>query len=226
MNKFFTLATFYLLLVTLFPPVWAQEQGAPGEAVRDAVRDKVKERIETLSVRPKAYVGTLASVTDSTLEIKTKEGKTLLASTSQDTTVIKVLGGKRSEIKFKDLALEDFVIAMGFVERKDVLSSKRIITLNEVPFKQKASIFGTVQENADGTLIIQNLKNNENWNIETNKKTVVLEKTGDGFGNVKLDKIEPGDKVVVAGTVHEKKEDTLLAGQILIVSKASQSLTR
>ena len=226
-DKFFVIPIICYLLVGLVTPALAQEQSStPGEAVRESVKDKVKQRIETLSIKPKAYVGTLASVTDSTLEIKTKEGKTLLASTSQDTTVVKVTGGKRSEIKFKDLALEDFVIAMGFVEERDVLSSKRIIALSEAPFRKKASVFGTVEENALGELIIQNLKNNKTWNIGTDKKTVVWEKTADGFGSVKLDKIEPGDKVVVAGGVDEKKEDTLTAGQILLVSKASQSLTR
>lgn len=215
-----------------------------GKSVRDAVRERVEEKLNQLSNKPRAYVGKITDIQDSSLVVETKNGIRQIKLTNT-TAVIQITQKGRKEIKTKDLAIGNFVVVMGFVEMKDVLAANRILTIEQLPKPSRRAVYGIVQTNnlpaggqGKGTLTIRHPKKDETWTIETNSKTVVTKKAESSTSGVdgKMEKakvadIATGDRIVVVGTPDEKaesstsgKQNTLLARLIHVIPEEVQGL--
>ena len=210
--------TFAFLLFTFYFPAYAQEDSSPSGT--DAVRDKVRKTIENLVKKPKAVIGSLDSVTDSTLKIKTssaiktEDGKFVLVATNKDTKYIKTIKGKQTEVKFVDLAIGDFIAALGYKNGDDILSSQRVLAFDETPFLQKQVIYGKIETNKKGVLTIRHLKTAEIWTVETSAKTEIAKKLD---GKIEAKEIEEGDRIVAVGILNTKKDKTLVATLIQVI---------
>ncbi len=209
-----SLVSFSLILASLFliPTVSAQEDSSPSGT--DAVRDKVRKTIENLVKKPKAVIGTLDSVTDSTLKIKTEDGKFVLVATNKDTKYIKTTKGKQTEVKFVDLAIGDFIAALGYKNGDGILSAQRVLAFDEAPFLQKQVVYGKVETNKKGVLTIKHLKTAEVWTVETSVKTEIAKKLD---GKIEAKEIEEEDKIVAVGTLNTKKDKTLVATLVQVI---------
>lgn len=66
-----------LFLAFGIPTVLAQTEGTPSSTSTDSssIRDKVREAIENLTNKPKAVLGNLEQISESTLQIKDEDGK-------------------------------------------------------------------------------------------------------------------------------------------------------
>lgn len=204
--------TFAFLLLTFNFSAHAQGESSPSGT--DAVRDKVRKTIENLVKKPKAVIGTLDSVTDSTLKMKTDDGKFVLVATNKDTKYIKTTKGKPSEVKFVDLAIGDFIAALGYKNGDDILSAQRVLAFDETPFLQKQVVYGKVETNKKGVLTIKHLKTAEVWTVETSAKTEITKKLD---GKIEAKEIEEGDRIVAVGTLNAKKDKTLVAALVQVI---------
>lgn len=239
MNKYYllsikfvalTVITYSLLLIT-YSSVLAQDAS---EGATESVRDKVRKTIENLVKKPKSVVGTLDSIADSTLKIKGEDGKVILVATNPSTKYVKTTNGKSADIKFADLAIGDFIAALGYKNGNDILDSERVLAYDEAPYPKKQAMFGTVETNKrsllpggskKGTLTIKLPKKDEVWTVETSSSTKVTKKvdpssqssSGQAIEEVDIDEVEEGDRVVVAGSLNEKKTKTVLASQVFVV---------
>ncbi|TSC89400.1 MAG: Uncharacterized protein G01um10145_557 [Microgenomates group bacterium Gr01-1014_5] len=215
-----SLVSFSLILASLFliPTVSAQDESSPSGT--DAVRDKVRKTIENLIKKPKAVIGTLDSVTDSTLKIKTSsaiktdDGKFVLVATNKDTKYIKTIKGKQAEVKFVDLAIGDFIAALGYKNGDDILGAQRVLAFDETPFLQKQVVYGKVETNKKGVLTIKHLKTAEVWTVETSVKTEIVKRLD---GKIEAKEIEEGDRIVAVGTLNAKKDKTLVATLVQVI---------
>ncbi|MBI4033262.1 MAG: hypothetical protein HY377_02000, partial [Candidatus Blackburnbacteria bacterium] len=206
------LVTCYLLLVTVVP-VSAQEATSATQSVRDAVREKVREQVEDLAHTPRALVGILADISDSTLQVKTMGNETEQAAITDETKFVRVTKGKSTEIKFADLVLKDFIIVMGFRNGNNILSAGRVITYDINPITLRRAVYGVVDKNEKGTLTVRHPKTGESWTVTTTSKTKVTKKGDKGFEDIKVADIKVGDRIVAAGLPDEKKSNTLSAGR-------------
>lgn len=162
-----------------------------------AVRDKVRQAIENLSHKPKAVIGNLDQVSDSTLQIKLEDGKLIQVATTQDTTYSRVSKTKRTDIKFNDLTIGDFTVALGFKNGNDVLEAKRVISYEAEPANNNKVFFATVTELFKGNFTVST-KAGETWTVETKNATTL--------GKVSSTKdINPGDQIIITGTPVDKK---------------------
>lgn len=213
-----------LLSTFAFAGVSAQEDATPTASPSNAVRERVREKIEELVKRPRALVGTLDQITDSTLRIKTRSGEAKLASTSEETLFFRVAAGTRSQIKFADLVLGDFIISMGFRNGSDVLEATRIITVDANPIPVRRAVYGIVEEGEKGILTIRHPQTDDAWTVNTTSKTVVTKKTEGKVEEVKVSDIAVGDRIVAAGTPVAGKENTLTAGRIHVIPGKAEGL--
>lgn len=209
-------ALYFLLSVLLATPVVSQE-ATEGSSVRDEIRERVREKVENLLKKPRAVVGELAEISDSTLEVRARSGNLEMAATGKETTYLRVAKGKRTEIKFADLVLGDFIIAMGFRNGNDVLEAGRVITYDASPLQARRAVFGVVQGNERGTITIQHPKTGEVWTVETTRNTRVTTKDDQGFEEIEVKEVQIGDRIVAAGTPDKDEENTLSAGRIHII---------
>lgn len=209
---------FVYLFIGLLPA--RAQEATPGAA--DSIRERVREKVESIIRQPRALVGTLTEITDSTLQIKTKAGEIALASTDEETSFVRLVRGRRSQVSFEDLVLGDFTVVMGFRNGNDVLEARRIITYDTSPLVERRAVFGVVQGNEAGTLTLQLPKTAEVWTVETDRDTTITKKGVDGFEEIDVDEVQVGDKLVAAGIPDEDEENTLLAGRIHIIAQQDQ----
>jgi len=79
------------------------------------------EKLKTTS-----YVGTVTDISSGTIQIKTAKGDIGQMSIADETSYINTLK-KNVEVKSTDVAIGDYIIAMGFVNGNKVLLAKRIL---------------------------------------------------------------------------------------------------
>lgn len=222
-KKIFIRVTCYVLLVTFLAlPVSAQTEGTiAGQKLEneatDSVREKVRQTIENLTKKPKAVVGTLNQVTDSTLVIKTMDEKTGQVATSSETKYTKYSDGKRSDIKFEDLVLGEFIVAMGFRNGNEIVEAKRVLTYTTSPFEKKQTLMGKVIEFSKNKITLLRAGNNQQWTANVTRKTEVTRQAASGgMKEVKANDIKIGDKIIIAGVLDEKESSMLSARAIYI----------
>lgn len=175
---------------------FGQESTLPGSE-SEVVRKKVREKIENLLNKPRAIVGTLSAITDSSLQIETRTGDVLLASTEPNTVYFRISKSRRTKITFKELVLKDFIIAMGFQDRQNVLRVLRIITYDTPPIVEKKVIMGTIDKKTSTKMFVRELNSDKTWEITISKKTKIT--ASEQSKKVKLTDLRLGDKIIVVG---------------------------
>lgn len=186
----------------------------------DSVRDKVRKTIESLTRKPRAVVGNLSDIADTTLQIKTRSNESIMVSVTKDTSYVRMNQGKKTDIKFSELVLGDFTIAMGTRNGNNVLEATRIITYDKNPLKVRRAVYGTVSQNKNGVLTVSLPKSGEAWTIKTSSKTNItanLPAGKAGMTEVKANSIEVGARIVAVGTPDEKQTNTLLASLVHVI---------
>lgn len=202
----------------------AKENQATKSAT-DEVRERVRQKVETLAKKPRAVVGTLSEITDSTLQIKNRAGKEEMAATAKDTVFFRVADGKRAEIKFEELVIGDFIVAMGYRNGNNVLEVKRVIAYDKSPISTRQAVYGIVEENQKGVLTIKHPKTQNVWKIKTSSKTKVTRKKDGGFEEIKPTDIEVGSRITAAGTPDAKDPAIITARRVHIIPGGGQGLT-
>jgi hypothetical protein len=77
---------------------------------------------------PKAYIGTVTDITDATIQIKNTDSQIQQIDTNKlDVAVVNTTGTTNKAVKLTDIAIGDFIIAMGYVDGNDVLDVQRIL---------------------------------------------------------------------------------------------------
>lgn len=211
MRKLIISLLFFALAVA---PVVAQEDAS------GLVREKVREKVENLLRKPRAVVGELTEITDTTLEIRTRGGNLEMAATNENTSYVRVVRGRRTEIKFEDLVLGDFTVAMGYRNGNEVLEAERVITYAESPLAEKRAVYGVVQDNTSGDITIRHPQTEEVASVLATSNTQITKKGGSGFDEInefvfikiEVSEIEIGNRIIAAG--EPNKTGSIEAGRI------------
>lgn len=227
---FFVLSlTFYVSLPTAYaqsatPSASPKPSTSPTpKTVRDALREKVEERLTELSQKPKAYVGTITDIQDSSLILETHRGIRQIKLGSQ-IVVVQIRDGKTVKSEIKDLGIGNFAAVLGFLETKDVLSARRIIILEELPKPSKKAVYGIVEAGGKNTITIKHPKKDAIWVLQTNSKTMVTKKMDGKIEKTQVSAIEAGDRIVAVGEAVKDKENTLLAKLIHVIPGKAKEL--
>lgn len=214
------LLIYYLLFVLLATPAIAQEATEPG----DTVRERVRERIEELTRKPRAFVGKIVDLPDSIIEIETANDQMRQVKTDEDTVFIGVTAGVRRTIKFSDLAVGDWVIAMGYLGDNQVLNARRVITTSTSPLTIRRAVYGIVEDEEGNVFTIKHPKTGETWTVESDSATQVTTKSDTRIVRGKLGDIEIGDRIIAAGTPAEAG-NTIDARLIHIIPGLAEGLS-
>ena len=92
-----------------------------------------------------AYLGSVTDITDTSFQMKSDDGDIKQVTFSNTTTVVNIVS-KIKEATTKDLAIGDYVIAMGVVGENDILNASRVlVTIQDKEIIVKA-VFGTISE--------------------------------------------------------------------------------
>lgn len=222
----FVLCSLFYVLTASSLAIDEATSTATVSGAKTSVREKVRQTIENLIKKPKAAIGTLNQIADTSLEVKTKNGKIEMIATNASTTYARITKNKKADIKFEELVIGDYTVALGAKNSNGIVEAKRILTYDKEPILTTRAVFGLVEENNKGKISIKHPKNGKAWTIQTSKKTNLTGKGFDGSAKLNIKDIEAGDRIVVIGTPDGKLDSTINAARIHILAGKALGLQK
>ncbi|KKS33099.1 MAG: hypothetical protein UU93_C0002G0027 [Candidatus Amesbacteria bacterium GW2011_GWA2_42_12] len=141
-------------LVIVVPVVAQTASPSASPSILDSVKEKVAAEIDQIksAVTKKAYVGSIATKTDTGLTMANLNNESRTVNISGDVT-IKLLGGKEGTLT--DLKVGDFLIAMGDADGAGVLTAKRILVITKPADEDTRKIItGTVTKSSSTSITV------------------------------------------------------------------------
>ncbi len=190
---------------------------AAPETSTDSVREKVQQKVEQALQNPKSYIGTVTDIAEQTIQVKTGAGEIKQISFDSELTDVIKTSPSSHEIKITDIAIGDFIVAMGFTNGNEVLSAKRILVTDAIkPFSLYINVVKVDKSNPrdfeateiSGAKVLTVVPGDSLtiYSVKNSKQT-----------QIKFVDIMDGDTVIVIGT---KAEDTIEARTIFDVIQA------
>lgn len=176
---------------------------APKEDENANIEESVEDRLRKTASLPKLYTGTVTDITGQSIQIRNDKGTIEQISVSDTTSYVKT-GKTQSDIKFTDVAIGDFVAALGSISSKDLMQATRIIVTQPVNDTRKITK-GVVTQKTTKLLTIKTIAGDE----------MAL----DFAGQVNLLLVD------AAGTVKRARSSDLAAGKTVIVMSVTSDKT-
>lgn len=150
------------------------------------------EAEETGNLKKTAYVGTITDISSGTIQIKADAGEIKQMSYNDETVFVNSLK-KNTEVKSADLAIGDYIVAMGLVNGNKVLSSKRILITGPILENNYQVISGNI-ESVSKSKIILTRPNAETFEI-------TMPKTWNGPD---LSDLSAGQRIITVGLMKDE----------------------
>ncbi len=109
----------------------------------DSENLSLQDRLKVGSTKPTAFVGTVTDKTDTSLQIKNLSGEIQIVAIAEDATFMQSTSTPKA-IKYEDVAIGDYVIAMGWEGTKGVLTSQRVLVTNPLSVPKRKIVYGKV----------------------------------------------------------------------------------
>lgn len=169
----------------------------------DSVRQKVQDKLKDAYNNPLAYMGTITDISENGIQIKTSEGEIEQISTTESPTVIQD-GKNAKEVKLTDIAIGDYVVAMGFTGNH-VLTAKRILITTEKQMNTAAYLSGKVEKATSKDITVKNDKDESSVLALSQSTTSTYLLEGDKLSKVNFSNISVDDKVYLIGKIENEK---------------------
>jgi len=197
------------------PTQTATSSATENEKVKE-IRDQLKEKGSEIKekIDKKAFGGLITQITDLTITLDNFRGKQRVRL--KEETII--INSSRKEIKAKDLAVEDKVIAMGTVSDNDILDATRVVVVaNPAAAPAKTTVaMGTISaiDMPKSTVSIAPLKDGAAVSLKVLATTTLFLQSENK--EIKLSDLEKDKKVIV---VYQSSSDgkTLTAKHISVL---------
>lgn len=121
-------------LTIIYSPAFIMKENIEEASVSGStIRDKVQAKVNELLYSPKAYLGIVTDITDSTVQLRTTTGEIKQTSVAEDEIVVtKDSGTKVTSVKFADVAIGDFIVAMGYLPAQAGINSNSVLAAQRI----------------------------------------------------------------------------------------------
>lgn len=162
------------------------------------IAKSVAEKIALTKNPPRAYLGTVTDIAESTIQIKSLDSQIQQISTEQDE--INVVNAKETtskSVKLTDIAIGDFIIAMGYTDGNEVLEAKRILISNTPSdLKINAALY-KVTSVGKKSVDVTPVSGGDTLTITPDKNTVINSYFEGKTKSIKLANISENDMLIV-----------------------------
>jgi len=216
-------------------PLLAQEDSSSSAIPKEKVMEEIKKQIEqganqnldkikgVLEQQAKnklyGYAGKIKSIDQQTLTLDTSDGLKQVEVASSATIYKLSAKQVKTTITFDQIEIDEFIIALGSKEEKEVLLGKRLLVIPlPSPGLKRKIVTGQVTEIDDTKIILKSSLGQETISLETDAKTRLKI---NGVRSPKIDNIQIGDQVnaIVSVDSEDKIDRTLIV--LVIPGKAN-----
>lgn len=161
------------------------------------IRARVEQKVAAALNQPKAYLGTVTDISDSTIQIKDAASQIEQVSTGSDSiTVVNQIGTNNKTIKLTDIAIGDFIVAMGYVNSNAVLTAQRILVTNPITEPKINVYMANVTDTSKKSLDVTQLPNGNRDTVTPDKNTDIESYSNGKSSVAKFASITEGDKII------------------------------
>lgn len=161
------------------------------------VDSEVLQKIAEAENPPKAYIGTVTDIADSTIQIKSVDSQIQQIATDKfDVAVVNAKDSTSKVIKLTDIAIGDYIIAMGYVDGNDVLDAKRILVSSAVADTKITVSIQKVESVDKKFLTVTPPSGGEETTFTPDKNTEIISVSEKGLKNIKMSDISASDTVI------------------------------
>lgn len=169
------------------------------------IRQKVETKVQAALNKPKAYLGIVTDITDSTIQIKTNDGEIKQISTSaEDTAVVNTTGITNKTIKLTDIAIGDYLVAMGYINSNSVLNAQRILLANAVTEPTVRALYAKVTTKSKANLTVVPVGGDKEETVTPDKNTSYSNFSGNETKKSSLSEVEQ-DNLLIYTTTEDSK---------------------
>lgn len=193
----------------------------PGnDSTESAIRQRVEQKVAEALNKPKAYMGVVTDIADSTIELKANNSQIEQVSTAQDNiTVVNEKGTNNKVVKLTDIAIGDFIIAMGYVNSKSVLSAQRILIVDPISEPKVDAFYAKITDTGKTTLSVSNMPDGTNDSLSPDSKTDIETLKEGKFVASKLASINQNDTAIY---VLDSSGKNIVVRSIFVIEQAIQ----
>ena len=174
------------------------------------IKKKVAQDVVNAMNQPKAYIGTVTDITDSTIQIKTTDSQIDQISISADkTSVTNSTGTTPKAIKTTDIAIGDFIVAMGYVSGNSVLSAQRILVTDAINEPKITATEAKVASVTKKALTVTKISDNSQDTVTPDKNTDIEAVANGASKVVKFSSISTNDTIIYVVTTDTKSVNTV-----------------
>lgn len=182
----------------IMPPTLTPTEKATQQST-DSVRKKVEEKVAAALNSPTSYLGTVTDIAESSIQLKSAAGEINQISTANNLAVIKD-GKTPKEVKLTDIAIGDFIVAMGFTTGNHVLDSRRILITTPPQLASNEYLLTTAGKAGKNQLTVNGVKDGKNLTLVPATSTAVYLKSSDQLKKIKFSDIAEFDTIVAVGS--------------------------
>jgi len=188
----------------------SQDQG-----LADSIRERVEQKVSQALKSPKALLGTVTDISENTLQIKSSGGEIEQISVSADTSAL-AMGKTNKEVKVTDVAIGDYIVAMGFMNGNGVLDTKRILITSPDEATNRLAIFAKVSKDNNTSLITQAIRSGEEKKVTPQRAAAVFLINEGKTSKITFAKINLEETLVAVGT---DASETFTARTVFVVNQ-------
>lgn len=170
------------------------------EKVVDEKKEQIQGTIQDLSKNRKGIIGQVTRVSEETITYINEKGTSILPI---DPGVIIIKKNKR--IKVKDVAVDDWLIILGYLEEDSFTPKKILVQTKSLAFDEQLVYLGNIKSVSGSgiTIVPRNLE--EEISLNVNKKTAITDYEGQDIA-AKL--LKDNLQALVVGTKDKQDQKT------------------
>lgn len=190
-------------------------EASPNPEETDSIRERVEQKVSQALKSPKALLGTVTDISENTLQIKSVTGEIEQISVSADTSAL-AMGKTNKEVKVADVAIGDYIVAMGFMNGNGVLDTKRILITSPIENTNRLIIFTKVAEDNNTSLLTQLVRDGEEKKVTPQRTAGVFLISEGEASKITFARINREDTLVAIGT---DASETFTARTVFVVDQ-------
>ncbi|OGM27326.1 hypothetical protein A3A76_02390 [Candidatus Woesebacteria bacterium RIFCSPLOWO2_01_FULL_39_23] len=186
-----------------FTPISTKSSGEAATESGKSQESSVNEKIENVLNKPRFYSGTITDISNGSIQIKGDAGEIKLISASETKTVFIKLGKTSTKIKMADVAIGDYIIAMGYIKDKGVLDSSRILIASPSQPTKRKVLIGKVMLLDKNSLNIKSTSDDKVYSVEPGDGINITKGALSDLTKIKFTQIKAGDDILLTGSDNE-----------------------
>lgn len=149
--------------------------------------------------------GAVTDIAEDTIQLRTTSGEIEQISINDNTTYVNIVNDAK-DIEFTDVAIGDYIVAIGVKNGNDVMEVARVLVSKEQEATNYVGIMGTIDTLSSRDFIVTGIDGTK-YSVDATGSVNVVTKSEDGsLVKTKLTTAKEGDNIVILGRMDKELE--------------------